>query len=234
MRKLYTITLAALSVLLLTNCTKKDVVADTKLSYSFSAGNLNASLSTNAGASGTVVAAGTNGSINWTTASVNIAKVEFSATKAGTPISLESKNFFLVNALKPDSLSGTVSLASGVYEHNEFNLSLSSSVSNPPLLLTGTYIEASGTKIPVRFEMNQAQVIKLEAARVEVTSGTYLAKVNIMLNALVIGLTASDFGQTTRTGTNNMIIISNTINKTLYDKLVARFASTLSVNFSKQ
>lgn len=234
MKKLYTITLAALAVLLLNNCTKKEVAADTKLSYSFSAGNLNASLSSNATASGAVVAAGTNGSINWTTASVNIAKVEFSATKAGTPVSLESKNFLWVNVLKPDSLSGTVSLASGVYEHNEFNLTLSSSVSNPPLLLTGTYIEASGTKIPVRFEMNQAQAIKLEAARVEVTSGTYLAKVNIMLNALVVGLTASDFGQTTRTGTNNMIIISNTINKTLYDKLVARFTSTLSVNFSKQ
>jgi len=234
MKKLYTITLAALVVLLISSCTKKEAVTDTKLSYSFSAGNLNASLSSNASASGVVVAPGTNGSINWATASINIAKVEFSATKAGSPVLLESKNFYLVNALKPDSLSGTVSLASGVYEHNEFNLAMSSSLTNPPLLLTGTYIEASGTKIPVRFEMNQAQVIKLEAARVEVTSGTYVAKVSIQLNALVAGLTASDFGQTTRTGTNNTIIISSTINKTLYDKLVSRFSATLSVNFSKQ
>lgn len=234
MRKFYTIASAALLMLLFTNCTKKEVPADTKLSYSFSASNLNASLSSNATASGAVVAPGTNGSINWTTASVNIAKVEFSATKAGTPISLESKNLYLVNALKPDSLSGTVSLVSGVYEHNQFNLTMNSSTTNPPLLLTGTYIEASGTKIPVRFEMNQPQLIKLEAARVEVTSGTYLAKVTIQLNALVIGLTASDFGQTTRTGVNNMIVISNTINKMLYDKLITRFTSTLSVNFSKQ
>lgn len=234
MRKFYANASAALLILLFTNCTKKEVAADTKLSYSFSANNLNASLSSNATASGTVVAPGTNGSINWTTASVNIAKVEFSATKAGTPVSLESKNLYLVNALKPDSLSGTVSLVSGVYEHNLFNLTMNSSTTNPPLLLTGTYIEASGTKIPVRFEMNQPQLIKLEAARVEVTSGTYLAKVTIQLNALVTGLTASDFGQTTRTGANNMIVISNTINKTLYDKLITRFTSTLSVNFSRQ
>ncbi|MDQ0639845.1 hypothetical protein QF042_003410 [Pedobacter sp. W3I1] len=234
MKKFYTIASAALLMLLLTNCTKKEVAADTKLSYSFSASNLNASLSSNATASGTVVAPGTNGSINWTTASVNIAKVEFSATKAGTPVSLESKNLYMVNALKPDSLSGTVSLVSGVYEHNQFNLTMNSSTTNPPLLLTGTYIEASGTKIPVRFEMNQPQLIKLEATRVEVTSGTYLAKVTIQLNALVTGLTASDFGQTTRTGANNMIVISNTINKTLCDKLITRFTSTLSVNFSKQ
>lgn len=234
MKKFYNIIFVALLAVLFTNCTKKEVAADTKLSYSFSAGNLSASLSSNAAASGAVVAPGTNGSINWTTASINIAKIEFSATKTGTPVSLESKNLYLVNALKPDSLSGTVSLAAGVYEHNQFNLTMSSSLTNPPLLLTGTYIEASGTKIPVRFEMNQTQLIKLEAARVEVTSGAYLAKVTIQLNALVTGLTASDFGQTTRTGTNNTIIISNTINKALYEKLIARFTSTLSVNFSKQ
>jgi len=234
MKKFYNIIFVALLAVLFTNCTKKEVAADTKLSYSFSAGNLSASLSSNAAASGAVVAPGTNGSINWNTASINIAKIEFSATKAGTPVSLESKNLYLVNALKPDSLSGTVSLVAGVYEHNQFNLTMSSSLTNPPLLLTGTYIEASGTKIPVRFEMIQTQLIKLEAARVEVTSGAYLAKVTIQLNALVTGLTASDFGQTTRTGTNNTIIISNTINKALYEKLVARFTSTLSVNFSKQ
>lgn len=235
MTKLYKLTSALLMLVLFMGCTKKEVATDTKLSYSFSASNLNASLSSNASASGAVVAAGTNGSINWSTASINVAKIEFSATKSGSgAINLETKNLYLVNALKPDSLSGTVSIASGVYENNQFNLTLASSLTNPPLLLTGTYIEASGTKIPVRFEMNQAQVIKLEAKRVEVTAGTYVAKVTVQLNALVTGLTASDFGQTTRTGTNNMIIISSTINKTLYDKLVARFTSTLSVDFSKQ
>ncbi|GGH01766.1 hypothetical protein GCM10007422_15740 [Pedobacter zeae] len=216
-------------------CTKKETATDTKLSYSFSASNLNASLSSNASASGAVVAPGTNGSINWSTASVNVAKIEFSAIKSGSgAINLETKNLYLVNALKPDSLSGTVALASGVYENNQFNLTLASSLTNPPLLLTGTYIEASGTKIPVRFEMNQAQVVKLEAKRVEVTAGTYVAKVTVQLNALVTGLTASDFGQTTRTGSNNMIIISSTINRALYEKLVTRFTSTLSVDFSKK
>ncbi|SDD82784.1 hypothetical protein [Pedobacter soli] len=235
MTKLYKLTSALLMLVLFMGCTKKEVDTDTKLSYSFSASNLNASLSSNASASGAVVAAGTNGSINWSTASINVAKIEFSATKSGSgAINLETKNLYLVNALKPDSLSGTVSIASGVYENNQFNLTLASSLTNPPLLLTGTYIEASGTKIPVRFEMNQAQVIKLEAKRVEVTAGTYVAKVTVQLNALVTGLTASDFGQTTRTGTNNMIIISSTINKTLYDKLVTRFTSTLSIDFSKQ
>jgi len=235
MKKLYHFTSALMLVVLFIGCTKKEVATDAKLSYSFSASNLNASLSSNASASGAVVAAGTNGSINWATASINVAKIEFSATKSGSgAINLETKNLYLINALKPDSLSGTVALASGVYENNQFNLTLASSLTNPPLLLTGTYIETSGTKIPVRFEMNQAQVIKLEAKRVEVTAGTYVAKVTVQLNALVAGLTASDFGQTTRTGTNNMIIISSTINKALYEKLVARFVSTLSVDFSKQ
>lgn len=214
-------------------CTKSTDTTDTQLSYSFNAINLNAALSSNSGTSGNIVPAGTNGSINWTSASVNIAKIEFSATHAGNAISLESKNLYTVNALNPDSLAGTVFLSSGVYEKNEFKININESLSNPPLLLSGTYIEASGTKIPVIVKLNVSQLIKLEAPRIEVSQGKYIAKVTLELNGLVKGLTASDFGQTTRTAPNNTILVSNTVNKTLFDKLVLKLPSILSVSMTK-
>jgi len=104
---------------------------------------------------------------------------------------------------------------------------------NPPVILNGTYIESSGTKIPVVVTLNSVMSFVKEAQRIEVTSGKYIAKVTIELNALVKGLTAADFGQTTRTGANNTIVVSYTSNKALYDKLKARFPNTISVNVSK-
>ena len=222
------------AALLFAGCTKESTTADTSLKYSFSAINLSSTLGTTASASGVVVSAGTNGSINWTGASINVSKLEFNASHAGTTVSVEQKNFNSVNALKPDSLAGKVSLTSGVYEKIQFKLTMAESATNPPLILTGTYVEASGTKIPVVVQLNQSQLINLEIARLEVDKGTYIAKVTLELNALVKGLVASDFGATTRTGTNNTIFINSTTNRALYEKLSARLASTITSSIYKQ
>jgi hypothetical protein len=232
MKKLYFTTSIVCLLTVLIGCTKETTKTDTQLSYSFNAINLNATLSANSSASGAIVPAGTNGSINWTSASVNVSKIEFSAMHGGNPVSLEEKNL-MFNALKPDSLSGTVSLISGVYEKNEFKISLNESATNPPFMLRGTYIEASGTKIPVVVQLNITQLIKLEAARIEINQGKYIAKVTIELNGLVKGLTASDFGQTTRIAPNNTILVSSTVNRALFEKLVLKLPSTLSVSMTK-
>lgn len=234
MKKIYFTIAAFFLFMCLFGCTKSSDATDTQLSYSFNAINLNASLTANSGASGAIVPAGTPGSINWSSAGINISKVEFSATRGGNPISLETKNLYAVNALKPDSLSGTVFLSSGVYEKNEFKITVNESVSNPPLILKGTYIEASGTAIPVIAQLNISQVLKLEAPRIEIKQGKYVARVTIELNGLVKGLVAGDFGQTTRTAPNNTILVSNTVNRALFEKLVLRLPSVLSVSMTKQ
>nr|WP_121272218.1 hypothetical protein [Pedobacter schmidteae] len=233
MKKLYITFLTVGMLALVAACTKDTTSTDTELSYSFNAINLNASLNSNAALSGAVVAAGTNGSINWTKAGINISKIEFSATKGGSAVSLESKNLF-ANALKPDSLTGKLFLTSGVYERNEFKISLSESATNPPVILAGTYIEASGTKIPVIVQVNITQLIKLEAPRIEIAQGKYLAKVTMELNGLVKGLTASDFGQTTRTAPNNTILVTSSTNRALFEKLLLKLPSVLSVSIVKQ
>nr|MBC7612193.1 hypothetical protein [Pseudopedobacter sp.] len=48
------------------------------------------------------------------------------------------------------------------------------------------------------------------------------------------GLTATDFGQTTRSGTNNTISINATTNRPLFEKLLTRLPNALSVEITKQ
>ncbi|MNK39927.1 hypothetical protein D3C87_585500 [compost metagenome] len=101
-------------------------------------------------------------------------------------------------------------------------------------MLTGTYIEASGTRIPVIVQLNMTQLIKLEAPKIEISKGKYVARVTVELNGLVKDLTASDFGQTARTAPNNTILVTNTINRPLFEKLASRLPSILSLSMTKQ
>lgn len=222
---------ASAIILFIAGCAKEAL--DTTLSYTFSLLNPSAVLSTEA-ASGTPVAAGSNGSINWTSLTANIAKVEFSASHSGKTITYESKNLYSINPLKSDSLSGSVSIPSGVYENLRFKVTMSESSANPPIVLKGTYIESSGTQIPVVVTLNAPQSFVKEASRIEVTNGTYLAKVVIELNALVRGLTASDFGQTTRTSPNNTIVVNSTTNRALFEKLTIRLPNTIGISVMKK
>jgi hypothetical protein len=219
-------------LLFVSGCSKENAVTDTELSYSFSARNTSATLSTTATASGVATAVATNGSINWAGIRVNVSKIEFTAIHLGTSTSVELKNLYNINALKPDSLSGKILLTAGVYENIRFKLTLAESATNPPLILNGNYVEASGTIIPVVVQFNQSQFIDLEAAKIEVSKGKYIAKITLELNALVKGLVASDFGQTVRT--NNTIVVNSTTNRALYEKLVSRLVNTTSVSVAKQ
>jgi hypothetical protein len=209
-------------------CVKEAGTASSQLSYSFGATNLSASLS-NTTASGAVVSPLSNGSISWSGMTVNISKIDVTAKLAGKEVALESKDILAINPLKPDQLLGTVPIDAGVYENVKFKLTMAESASNPPFLLNGTYTEASGTKIPVEIQLNQSQLFTLEVPKFEVIKGARIAKITFQLNELVKGLTASDFGQTTRTGSNNTILVTSKINRALYEKLSIRLANISSV-----
>ncbi|MEE1946860.1 hypothetical protein VRU48_17170 [Pedobacter sp. KR3-3] len=234
MKKLAFLAVVLWTALLASSCNKENTTAKANLSYSFGVSNLYASLGTTAATSGTPVAQGTNGSINWTSMSLNIAKIVFNASHAGSNVAFESKNFNAVNPLQAGILSGTVSIPAGVYENIKFNLTLTENATVPIFTLNGTYIEASGTQIPVSVQFTQSQLLNYEAKRVEVVAGDYVANVSIKINMLVTGLTRNDFGQTTRTGNNNAIVVNSTTNKALYDKLMANLASTISFDVAKK
>jgi len=218
----------------ISSCVKDGSVADSKIIYTASATNLSSSLKNSGAESGNVVQAGTNGSINWTAAKVNISQIQFSTSHLGATSAYNTDNVFIPDALKANLFIGEVPVSSGVYESNRFKLTLKESATNPAILLNGNYIEASGTVIPVELKFNMNQSMVLEKSRIEIASGIYVATVKVALNNLVKGLVASDFGQTTRSGTNNTISVNATLNRALYEKLLLRLPNCLSVEVNKQ
>ncbi|WP_199138516.1 hypothetical protein [Pedobacter sp. ASV12] len=234
MKKLAFLTVVLWIALFATSCNKENTTAKANLSYSFGVSNLYASLGSTAATSGMPVAQGTNGSINWTSMSLNIAKIVFKASHAGSNVAFESMNFNAINPLQVGIVKGTVAIPAGVYENVKFNLSLAENAAVPTFTLNGTYIEASGTQIPVSVQFTQSQALDFEAKRIEVVAGDYIANVSIKINQLVTGLTRNDFGQTTRTGNNNAIVVTSTTNRALYEKLMANLASTISFDVAKK
>lgn len=225
--------LALLCVLVLFGSCQKDATGDGQLSYVFKPTNLAASLGTTASASGLVVAANSNGSMTWTSGTLNIQKIEFSAKRGLTTASAEYNNLTNIDILNTGTISGNVSLPTGTYDNIELKLRLVQSNTNIPLVLKGTYTETSGTKIPVEVQFNEAYELKLNPPQLVIQGDKYTANVTLDLTRMVKDLTASDFGQTTRTQPNNTILVTSSINPVLYAKLKANLLLVPTVSIVK-
>jgi hypothetical protein len=212
---------------------QKDSVHDGELVYNFKPINLSASLGTVASASGQPVAAGSNGSIQWTTGRFNIAKIELSGKKDASVISIEQNNLTDVDILKLGTISGSVVLPAGTYKDLEVKLKFAAATDTKrPLTLVGKYIEASGTQIPVEVHFYDDLELKRSVSELVINGDKYTADVTLEINNLVKGLVQSDFGQTTR-GTNNSIFVSSTVNTALYNKLKANLSLVPVVTITK-
>lgn len=234
MRNLKAMYLLFALVWAISSCVKDDTNTKGNLKYAVNAINLSSTIRNSGLESGAVTPAGSNGSINWTSAKVNISQIAFSTTHLGAKSTFTTENVFIQDALTTNTSMGEVSVSSGVYENNKFTLTLKESANTVPVILNGNYVEASGTIIPVELKFNMNQSFMLEYPRIEISSGTYVANIKLELNNLVKGLIASDFGQTTRSDTNNAISISSVNNRGLFEKLLIRLPNCLSMNVVKQ
>ena len=220
-----------MSAMLFSSC-QKDPQNDGELSYRFTTTGQVASLGANVGTSGAVVAKGTNGSIEWTTGTLNVAKIEFEAVKDNVKSEIEYKNLFGLDVLKSGVLAGSVTVPTGTYQQVEFKMMLEPSNTSAPLVLNGIYTELSGTKIPVEVIFNEAAELKVQGQQIVVKGDKFVADVTVELNNLVKNCLTSDFGATVRNA-NNKIIISNTINVNVYNKLKAALPTVAKVQITR-
>lgn len=218
MKKALKGTLILLTSILLFAC-EKDSVNDGELIYNFKTSNLSASLGTTGSASGNPVAPLSNGSITWTSGAVNIQQIYFGAKKDNTPFAVEFEKLSAIDILKTSTISGSVPIPTGTYSEIKLRLRLKESSTNKPLVLLGTYTEVSGTKIPVEVQFNETYEFTLNPSQISIKGDKYDVNVTLDLSKFVKNLTQSDFGQTVRSGTNNMILVNNTKNVALYEKL---------------
>ncbi|MGB4400940.1 MAG: hypothetical protein WBJ10_16320 [Daejeonella sp.] len=210
--------LILVTTILLFGC-EKDSINDGELIYNFKTSNLSASLGATGSASGNPVAPLSNGSITWNSGTVNIQQIYFGAKKDNTPFAVEFEKLSNIDILKTTTVSGSVPLPTGTYSDIKLRLRLKESVAYKPLVVRGTFTEVSGTKIPVEIQFNETYELTLHPPQLTMKGEKYDVKVNLDLSKLVKNLTLSDFSQTVRTGTDNLILINNSTNRALFEKL---------------
>ncbi|MES3016361.1 MAG: hypothetical protein V4721_01220 [Bacteroidota bacterium] len=221
------------SVVSLNSC-QKDSINDGELTYNFKTTNLAAALSSTASASGTPVAPLSNGSITWKSGTVNIQQIYFGAKKDNTPFAVEFEKLSNIDILKTSTVSGSIAIPTGTYSDIKLRLRLKESATNKPLVLLGTYTEISGTKIPVEIQFNETYELTLNPPQLTIKGDKYDANVTLDLSKLVKNLTASDFGQTVRSGSDNMILVNSTKNVALFEKLKANFLLIADAQLTKK
>jgi hypothetical protein len=223
------------SAVMLSCACQKDSLNDGELSYLFIPSGLSASLSNTASASGQVVAPLSDGSITWTSGTLNVAKIQFSGKKDATAVNVEYSNLSVVSILSLGAAAGSAVLPTGTYSDIELKVNLVQSSTNVPLIIKGTYKEANGgASIPVEVQFNENLELKLTPPQVIIKGDKYVANIGLGLNKLVTNITANEFGQSTRTQPNNTILVTSTLNPALYAKLKNNLTSTLKVDIVHQ
>lgn len=218
----------------LLNACQKDSVNDGELTYNFKTSNLSASLGSTGSTSGNPVAPLSNGSITWKTGTVNIQQIYFGAKKDNTPFALEFEKLSNIDILNASTVSGSIAIPKGTYDDIKLRLRLKESATNKPLVLLGTYTEISGTKIPVEVQFNETYELTLNPPQLTIKGDKYDVTVSLDLSKLVKNLTSADFGQTTRTGSDNMILVNSTKNVALFEKLKTNFLLIADAQITKK
>lgn len=213
-----------LGVILLPSCSKDDSTGSGKLSYKVKPANFTASVGSTVSGSGLTVGVNSNSSLTWTSGTLNISEIDFEAENDELEIEYELKNQFNVDLLNISPMLGNINIPAGTYEEVELKLELKPSLTNIPLTLKGTYTNSTGGKIPVEFYFNEEFEIEVEAENVTISgSEDYIALINVELNKFLLNVSSSDLDQAVKT--NGSIIISSSLNISLYNK----FKSNLNV-----
>lgn len=174
------------------------------------------------GSSSTTALAGstTGGSITWTSGIANISGFKLEAEKTGLEIEIRSRELTTVDLFAPSPRVISAAIDTGTYTKIEIRVEFSrSNTSTLPLVLKGTFTTATGTNIPMEFDLNDNVEIKAQSTNV-VVNGTknLVAIVLLHLNKLFDNISTTDINNATTT--NGTIIISGSSNSMLYDKIV--------------
>ncbi|MDB4925408.1 hypothetical protein [Mucilaginibacter sp.] len=219
--------IAVLTFILSLNACKKDnsavTTSATQVTFALSATNpsnlLPASITTPGMTTNSVSTNATSASITWTSGTANIASFKLEAKKKNTAIEITSKNLTNIDlfAISPASISAAID--TGTYTEIELRVLLvKSTTAAIPLTLKGNFTTQGGVVVPIELDYNDDALIKVEAENITIDGKTdvaTLAKLN--LTKLISGMAAAQLDAAVRT--NGAIIISSTVNATIYNKI---------------
>jgi len=159
----------------------------------------------------------------WTAGTAHISRFMFDAMRGGANIEVESDSVPPVNlfSLALSSIPTYVTLDTGIYKEIGVSVFLkhTSDTSAIPLKLTGTFKNDSSKNIPIELDLNSNVTIKVEMNNIDINGKTdYMVLVQMGLDKVTSGITANNLNHATVTG--GKIVISQTSNYPLYDKIV--------------
>jgi hypothetical protein len=222
------------TALLSTSCKKGATSTSTtpQISFAMTSDNPLANLA----AVGTVNGASVAGvaSINWTSGTADISRFKLEAKRNNNEVEISSKNITNVDlfSLSPSVVSTAID--TGTYKEIEIKVMLrKSTTSDLPLVLKGIYTTAGGASIPVEFDFNDNMEIKVEAENVVVDGTKNIRSILSMhLNKLFAGVSPQQIDAAPRT--SDVLVISSSINTSLYNKIKANLSSCIgSKGFEK-
>ena len=228
-----TITAITLAVLSLSACKKSGNAPTSKtsqLSFQMVADNSSTNL---AGSSSTTssATAGVPGLV-FTAGTANINQFKLEAKRNGIETEITSKNLTNVDLFAQTPSIANITIDTGFYKEIEIKVVLqkTTDISAIPLKLTGTFTNSQGIMIPVEFDLNDDVIIKAEAENIHVTSTTdFVALVHVHLLKLEAGITAATLDAAILT--NGVLIISNSSNTAIYNRVLANFSNCGETEF---
>ncbi|MEO6521259.1 MAG: hypothetical protein ABIN91_06275 [Mucilaginibacter sp.] len=157
---------------------------------------------------------------SWYAGTGNITRFRLNAKRGGLAAEYSSGSLSNINLFSLNSLLSTISIPKGDYTDVRATVIFSQVTAPPyPIVLLGTYTTGSGTNIPVEFDLNDNLEINVNIANI-IADGSkdFTANIAMHLNMFLNSVSPSEIDNTTRT-TNGSILISKTINTTLYNKI---------------
>jgi len=224
-----------LTAFLLSSCKKNDSAASSSAQLSFAMNTDNSASSTTSSATvvnntvSTSAIALSGSNVTLTSGTANIAAFKLEAKKNGVSKEIITKNLTNVDLFALSQTLANTTIDTGTYKEVEIRVLLTKTTStNFPLILKGYFTTKAGTQVPLEFDYNDDALLKAEAENVHVDGTQDLSTtVSLHLNKLLANITATDIDQTTRT--NSTILISSTVNVSLYNKILVNFASSIGV-----
>jgi hypothetical protein len=217
-------TFALLACATMVSC-KKDNTTNSgtgaEVAFALTADNATSTLGTTSANGPVVNATAANASINWTSAIANISRFKLEAKKNGIETEIHSKNISGLDLFSLNQASITALIDTGTYREIEIKVLLvKSSGTDIPLTVKGVFTSAGGAVVPIEFDYNENAILKSEAENVTVDgTSDVTAKLNLHLNKLLSRIPSAEIDAATRT--NGTIIISNSSNATIYNKVIA-------------
>ena len=221
----------AIAAISLNSCKKEELSGNTTFAYEFQAETSLLSIFSEIPQANQVMA--TRG-IDWTTATLNLARAELTAKKeSGEEVQASAENLSNINLLTPGKYFGEISIPKAAYSSVQVKLIMKkSSGADIPLTLKAKLTSSSGNQVPVEFYFNDDAQLTVQTNALEAKGDRYIGQIRLQLITFLSQIDLSQISTAERT--NGVIIISNTSNTQLYDLAKTALSSSYTLKIARK